>query len=101
MDLLSQRYASPCFFLDGMIRTGRLDEFVEDFVQTDAKDRDEKATWEYYLHKIFDGKSFNDFKEEIENDRKNREMPERILETTVQYSANILNTFNPEKKGGE
>jgi hypothetical protein len=99
MDLLSQRYASPCFLLNGMIQTGRLDEFVDDFIVTVRKEKEEQVNWEFYLHKVFDG-SFSDFVDEIENNKKNQNMSERTIETTIQHSMDILNNFNPNR-GGE
>lgn len=101
MDLLSKRYASPCFFLDGMIQSGRLEEFVTDIVDLTNKEKEEQAMWEYYLHRapFYEG-SFNDFCEEQRNIAEHQNMPERTIETTVQHTMNILNGFNPEK-GGE
>lgn len=99
MDLLFKRYASPFLFMDGMIQTGRFDEFVFDFVNAENKEKEEKTEWEFYLHKVFEG-SFSEFKEEIETNKKNRTMSTRTIETTVQHSMNILGSFNPET-GGE
>ena len=99
MDLLSKRYASPCFFLDGMIRTGRLDEFVDDILQITNKEKEDQVTWEFFIHRVFD-MSFKEFVEEIKINKENQSMSERTIETTVQHTMNILNKFNPEK-GGE
>lgn len=99
MDLLSQRYASPCFFLDGMIRTGRLEEFVDDILQITNKEKEDDVTWEFFIHRVFN-MSFKEFVEEIKNNKENQSLSERTIETTYQHSMNILNNFNPEK-GGE
>jgi hypothetical protein len=101
MDLLSKRYANPCFFLDGMIQTGRLEEFVENIVDMTNSEKEEETMWEYYLHRaiMYEG-SFNDFVEESKVTKEHANMPERTIETTVQHSMDILNNFNPEK-GGE
>ena len=101
MDLLSKRYASPCFFLDGMIQTCRLAEFVDELMRITTEEKDEQACWEYYLHRapFFEG-SFHDFREEIKTNEENKNMSESVLETTIQHSVAILNGFNPEK-GGE
>jgi hypothetical protein len=48
--------------------------------------------------------SYAEYEEEIENNKNNRKMTERTIETTIQHSMNILNNFNPEeneKQGGE
>ena len=99
MDLLFKRYASPFSFIDGMIQTGRFYEFVIDFIKITNQEMEEKYDWDFFLHKVFD-KSYQEFKEEIKINKENQEMSEDDIETTVQYSMNILNNFNPEK-GGE
>ena len=99
MDQLSKRYADPCFLLNGMIQTGRLDEFVDEFVVTLHEEKEERVNWEFYLHKVFEG-TFSDFVEEIETNKKNQNMSARTVETTIQKSMDILNNFNPNK-GGE
>lgn len=98
MDLLFKRYASPFLFIDGMIQAGRFTEFVENFVDTSNKEKQEKALWEYYLFREWE-RSFNDFKESVENDSKNAAQSVYDIETTVQNSMNILKNFNPEQKG--
>lgn len=98
MDLLSKRYANPCFFMDGMIQTGRFCEFVDEFVQTVNEEEAEKKEWEFFLHKVWDG-SFGEFREEIKNNRENQTMSEGTIETTIKHTQNILRNFNPEKRG--
>jgi hypothetical protein len=105
MDLLSKRYASPCFLLDGMILTGRLDEFVDDFIRTtneeiefENKEKEMHMHWDFFLHRVLD-QSFKEYMDEIENTKRHQNMSKGILETTVQHSNDILNNFNPE--GGE
>lgn len=99
MDLLSKRYASPCFFLDGYIRTGRLSDFVTDLLQIEHEEAEERASWDFYLHKVFDGRTFADFKAEMKQDKDNRALSEKTIETTFKYSMDILNRFNPEERG--
>lgn len=96
MDLLHQRYASPFSFMDGMIQTGRFYEFVVEFGNTVAKEKEEKRNWEFFLHKVWEG-TYQDFCDDIENNRKNQNMSKRTIETTVQHSMNILNNFNPNE----
>ena len=98
MDLLSKRYASPYFFLNGMIQTGRLVEFVDYFIETTNHENDEKIMWDMYLHKVFD-KTFDEFKASIKTNKELQEMSARTIETTVQNSMDILKGFSP--KGGE
>lgn len=99
MDLLSQRYASPSFFMDGMIQTGRFYEFVIDFIKTTNQELEDKYDWEFFLHKVYD-MSYQEFKDEIKTNQQNQEMSERTIEATIQHSMDIMNNFNPEK-GGE
>jgi hypothetical protein len=95
MDLLSRRYANPCFFLNGVISTGRLDEFIDEFSAMELEEQEEKANWEFFLHKVFD-KSYSEFLEEIKTQKAHQNMSERTIETTVHMSLDILNGFNPE-----
>jgi len=98
MDRLYQRYADPFSFIDGMIQTGRFCEFVNFFSKTVSEEKDEETSWQYYLHKVFEG-SFADFKAEMKNTSEHQNMSERTMETTIKHSMNILNNFNPETGG--
>lgn len=40
--------------LDQMIKTGRLDEFISELVDIRNEELEEKATWEFWLHKDFE-----------------------------------------------
>ena len=99
MDLLFKRYANPFPFVDGMIQTGRFSEFVRSFLEKENSEREEQTAWEFWLHKVWEG-SFADFKSEMENDKKNKQMSEKTMEATIKDSMNILKNFNPTK-GGE
>lgn len=106
MDLLYQRYASPFSFMEGMIQTGRFEEFVTEFVDVINKERQEQfeeqkeqTMWELYLHRVFD-KSYGEFKQQAKVEQDNKNMSESQIETTINMSRNILANFNPEK-GGE
>lgn len=95
MDLLYKTYASPFSFIDGMIETGRFSEFVTSFWNTYHKEKDEETMWQFFLHKVFEG-SFDEFKEEIRNNRENQNMSERFIETTLNHTNKILRNFKPE-----
>ena len=99
MDLLSKRYANPCFFMDGMIQTGRFSEFVTSFIKTINDEKESDVNWQYYLHKVWEG-SFSDFLEEIKINKQNQDLSKGTIETTIQYSMKILNNFTPDE-GGE
>lgn len=94
MDVLYRRYAHPFSFMDGMIQTGRFCEFVLEVVN--LKNEDDK--WQIYLHKVWD-KSWNEFNEMIKVEQDNKNMSESQIETTINYSKNILANFNPEERG--
>lgn len=96
MDLLFTRYASPFLFMDGMIQTGQLCDFIEKCV----KSKREADEWEIYLHKVWD-KSFTDFKNEIKVNQDNRRMSKSTIEATIKGSMSILNNFNPERQEGD
>jgi hypothetical protein len=101
MDLLSSRYANPYFFIDGMIQTGRFEEFVMNFVDTINQEQKDKTLWDVYIHRITD-MTYSEFLEKIEIEEQNQNMTEKTIETTVQESLNILQNFNPkEYQGGE
>ena len=51
--------------MDGMIRAGKLCEFVEGLVKRYNDEQREKVIWEVWLHRIFD-KSYPDFVDSID-----------------------------------
>ena len=97
MDLLHKRYASPFSFIDGMMQSGRFDEFVVEFVSTINKEKEDESLWEFYLHKVSSEISFKDFVEEIETDTKNQNMTEQDKASTVNMAMDILNNFIPSE----
>lgn len=99
MDALFKRYGHPFLFMDGMIQTGRFSYFVQSFWKEIHKEENEKTLWDFYIHRVFEG-SFDEFREGLENDMKNRSMSDRAMEATIKESMNILHNFSP-KKGGE
>lgn len=99
MDRLFNRYADPFLFINGMIRSGRFDEFVSEFMDTLLKEKEDQVNWDFFLHKVFDG-TYSDFIAEMENNKKNQNLSERTIETTINHSMKILNGFNPDE-GGE
>lgn len=78
--------------LDGMIHTGRLSEFVDEFIQIHNEEQQEKVAYEVWLHKVFD-KSFNDFMQEINGYSKTAAPTQKELESIARESQNILAGF--------
>ena len=100
MDLLSSRYANPCFFMDGMIQTGRFSEFVDEFIKTNNREKEDKFDWEFFLHKVQD-MTFKEFKDHIKINSETQNMSAKNIETTINDSLNILGNFTPTNEGGE
>ena len=92
MDLLFKRYASPFLLVDQMILTGNFTEFVAKLVELDA---DEKL-WQFFLHKVDEEKSFNDWKASLGVDQQaETQMSDDEIKATVQSSFSILNGYEP------
>lgn len=89
MDLLFRRYASPFLLLDEVIKNKRFSEFVTEVMRSE----NERQSWEFYLHKVFD-KSYSDFRESL-GTVMNSTPPKADLEATIKSSENILNNFKP------
>ena len=96
MDLLFKRYANPFSFVNEMIKSGRFQEFVVEFVNTINKEKEEKQNWEFFLHKVWQG-TYQDFTSDMENNKKDLTMTKQTIETTVNNSMNILNNFKPNE----
>lgn len=82
--------------LDKMILTGRLADFVREFVTIRNEEMDEQTKWEYWLHKVFD-KSFKEFLEQTERaaEETTESVSKEELTETVFASNSILNSFCP------
>jgi hypothetical protein len=98
MDMLHKRYACPFPFIQGMIDTRRLSDFVADFVLTVNKEMNEKTEWEYYLHRVYD-KSFDEWKSEMQMINKNQNMTDADVKATINNTNEIINIFNSQNKG--
>lgn len=88
MDLVFHRYASPFLLLDQVVNNDELSEFVNMIWDVTEEERE----WEYFLAKVFD-KSFEDFKQSV---KPQLPISKKELETTVNESWNMMNTFIPE-----
>ena len=97
MDLLFKRYASPFTLLDGYIQTSRMGEFIQTFV----KQKEEEDRWEFYIHKVWDNRSYSEFCQSLQTTQEMRGMSDEDIETTIRESMDILGNFNPEKEEGE
>ena len=94
MDLLFHEYASPFLLLDGVIATGRFVEFIDTF----EKQADERFRWDYYIHKIppWNDITWEDFNRQLgvtNTPVGEVTMSKEQLETTIQYSYNMMKDF--------
>lgn len=90
MDLLFKRYANPFPLIDQMIVMSCFADFILESLHNDDEDR----LWDLYLHKVQEDKSFNDFKDDVI--AQNTEITQEDLETTINYSIDLLQGFNPQ-----
>lgn len=79
--------------MDGMIRAGKLREFVEGLVKRCDDEQQEKVIWEIWLHRVFD-KSYPDFVEELEKGKEKPVSNDQVLEI-VEDSKAILGMVVP------
>lgn len=79
--------------MDGMIRAGKLCEFVEGLVKRYNDEQREKVIWEVWLHRIFD-KSYPDFVNSIDPEKHAAPTQEEV-QSIVAESESILNAFLP------
>ncbi len=95
MDLLAKRYASPFTVVEEMIARRRFCEFVVEINSIVAEETENGKLWDIWLHKIFTGASFNEWKESLP--KQNEPTATRAdLEATVKNSSELLNGFNPD-----
>lgn len=83
--------------MDGMIRAGKLCDFVEGLVKRYNDEQREKVIWEIWLHRVFD-KSFPDFVESLENQKQKAATQEEV-QNILEESKNILSSVRPMADG--
>ena len=81
--------------LDGMIRTRRLTEFIQETMKIRNEELIDKTRWEFWLHKVFD-MSFDEYLSRLGGNKETEEvLPAEALEATVRDSIGILKGFCP------
>lgn len=80
--------------INQMIRTKRLFEFISELVVIRNEELDEKASWEFWLHKDFE-RTFTEFMDAIKNSRVAENMSEKEQIALVKQSKDIASTFVP------
>lgn len=81
--------------MDGMIRTGRFAEFVRELLGIYQEEREDRAIWELWLHKVTD-MEFKDFVAAAKqhNTSSSDEPSSRAdIEETIKDSWEILDNF--------
>ena len=79
--------------LDKVIQSGRLTEFVREFIQIRNDELIDQTRWEYWLHRVFD-MSFSDFIDQS-TATGSEEISDAKLARTVDESLRITNSFCP------
>nr|DAO64936.1 MAG TPA: hypothetical protein [Caudoviricetes sp.] len=97
MDLVYKRYSNPMELIDNMISLSNFSEFISELADNVS---DEKL-YDIWKSKVYD-KSFADFKNEMMAKWKKNTgietseiMTDEEMETTINDSYEILNSFNP------
>lgn len=79
--------------MNGMLRTGRIAEFVDEVINIHNEEYKEKAMWEVWLHRVFD-KSFSEFTQALD-DKKTAAPTQAEVTNIVLETKNMLNGFVP------
>lgn len=97
MDLVYKRYSNPMELIDNMISLSNFSEFISELADNVS---DEKL-YDIWKSKVYD-KSYTDFKNEMMAKWKknagietSETMTDEEMETTINDSYEILNSFNP------
>lgn len=81
--------------LEQMMQMGRLEEFVDEFVNIHNEETKDQSLWELYLHHTFLSETYDDFKRKCIVPTFEKQ-PKGNLEATVKESFNILDDFVPD-----
>ena len=79
--------------MDGMLRVGRLTEFVDELISIHNEEYKDKTLWDVWLHRVFD-KSFAEFSQSIETNSAAAPTQEEAA-NIVAETKNMLNGFSP------
>lgn len=79
-----------------MIGTGRLCEFVNEFIKTHNDEEEDKSIWEFWLHKV-DNQSWAEFRASVMANKPNGQAAaptQNEIEDTVRASYEMLEGFS-------
>lgn len=83
--------------LDGMIRTGRLEEFVTAFVRTVNEEQEDETLWAIWLHRIHD-RPYGEWKASLQNEARAEPTPEEMRQI-ASASRGIVAGFARAREG--
>lgn len=89
---MAKRYSCPDFLLDGFISSYQLSQFIYESWTSYQDD----ILWDFWLHKVHDGKSFNDYKETIKKQPAKpvkRDLSQEEIKSVIEDSERILSQF--------
>lgn len=97
MDLVFREYSSPFTLLDAVIASGRLVDWIDQFLDAHKQ----KIQWEHWLHKIHE-KTWSDYLEEYKAEEETQKHLAALaswdrsgVEATVQTSFDMMRNFTP------
>ena len=90
-DVMATRYSHPDFLLDGYISCGQLRRFIHEAWSLYQED----YLWEFWLAKVNNGKSFNDFKDSLGRkpapaSSKKQRPPDEEIRAIIQASKKVV-----------
>lgn len=103
MDLLYQRYADPYPLLEDMIRNRSLGRLVKKIISDEEKKKEEaeeSRRWEFFLHKVIQDISYNDWKKSLTAGSGSYSMTKTEVEMQKGKAKDILKRFNPQNRSG-
>lgn len=89
--MLYHRYSFPLMLLDQYVETGRLCEFVLEFINIKNEEMKDKVRWEFYLNRVHD-MTWEEYWNLAEKPEVNEADMDKI-EDQVKKSMNILESF--------
>lgn len=97
MDLLAKRYASPFLILDEFIRLHQLHDFATEIFKTISEEKIFDARWQFYLHKVFNNMSFDEYVQACEQQPvQDKGMTNQEIGNVISESMKILEGYKPE-----
>lgn len=75
------------------MQTGRLSEFVNEFIEIHNREQEERTSWEFYLHRVFE-QTYSEFLDAIHKNEQ-ADITNDNLQAIVRESVSVLSGFNP------